>query len=235
MTHSADETYVSGSDVDRRLDGQVARAANDESTDGTSTATSLVSTTRNGVYLDPEKSVDVPDSQVRTQDNDIRPATSPTPEDPEPAPEPGSDSALPPKDPPAASPEDTRTRLETALIIMALASALFLAALDVTIVTVAIPTIAEQFNSTAGYTWIGSAYLLANAAAAPVWGKISDIWGRKPILIAAVAVFWVGSLLSALSVNMSMLIAARAVQGIGGGGVQILVNICISEIGRAHV
>ncbi|KAH8905813.1 hypothetical protein BR93DRAFT_860981, partial [Coniochaeta sp. PMI_546] len=127
-------------------------------------------------------------------------------------------------------PEETRTRLETTLIIAALASALFLAALDVTIVTVAIPTIAEQFNSTAGYTWIGSAYLLANAAAAPVWGKISDIWGRKPILLCAVAVFWVGSLLSAVSVSMAMLIASRAIQGIGGGGIVILVNICISDL-----
>lgn len=57
----------------------------------------------------------------------------------------------------------------------ALGSALFLAALDVTIVTVAIPTIAHEFGSAAGYTWIGSSYLLANAAAAPLWGKISDI------------------------------------------------------------
>ncbi|KAK3936171.1 major facilitator superfamily domain-containing protein [Diplogelasinospora grovesii] len=128
------------------------------------------------------------------------------------------------------APEEGRTKLQTSLIIAALASALFLAALDVTIVTTAIPTIAEQFNSTAGYTWIGSAYLLANAAAAPMWGKISDIWGRKPILLLAVAVFWVGSLLSAVSVNMAMLIASRAIQGIGGGGIVILVNICISDL-----
>lgn len=128
------------------------------------------------------------------------------------------------------SPEETRTKLETTLILLSLASALFLAALDVTIVTVAVPTIAEEFNSPAGYTWIGSAYLLANAAAAPMWGKISDIWGRKPIILCATAVFWVGSLLSAVSVNMAMLIAARAIQGIGGGGIVILVNICISDL-----
>jgi MFS family permease len=128
------------------------------------------------------------------------------------------------------APEESRTQLETTLIIVALASALFLAALDVTIVTVAIPTIAEQFQSTSGYTWIGSAYLLANSAAAPTWGKISDIWGRKPILLIAVGVFWVGSLLSAVSVNMGMLIASRAIQGVGGGGVIILVNICISDL-----
>ncbi len=126
------------------------------------------------------------------------------------------------------APEETRTRLQTVLIMLSLGSALFLAALDVTIVTVAVPTISGEFDSTVGYTWIGSAYLLANAASAPSWGKISDIWGRKQILLVAVAVFWVGSLLSATSVNMAMLIAARAVQGIGGGGIVILVNVSIS-------
>ncbi|KAH6853972.1 major facilitator superfamily domain-containing protein [Chaetomium sp. MPI-CAGE-AT-0009] len=131
---------------------------------------------------------------------------------------------------PPPAPEETRTPLQTTMIILALASALFLAALDVTIVTVAVPTIAQEFQSTAGYTWIGSAYMLATAAAAPMWGKISDIWGRKPIMLIAVAVFWVGSLLSAVSVNMGMLIVARAVQGVGGGGIVILVNVCISDL-----
>ncbi|KAK0754291.1 major facilitator superfamily domain-containing protein [Schizothecium vesticola] len=127
-------------------------------------------------------------------------------------------------------PEAGRTSLETALIVLSLSSALFLAALDTTIVTVAIPTIAQEFNSTTGYTWIGSAYMLASAAMAPMWGKISDIWGRKPIMLVAVAVFWVGSLLCALSKNMPMLIAVRALQGVGGGGIIILVNICISDL-----
>jgi hypothetical protein len=130
----------------------------------------------------------------------------------------------------APAPEESRTRLQTTFIILALASALFLAALDVTIVTVAVPTIAQEFHSTAGYTWIGSAYMLATAASAPMWGKISDIWGRKPIMLIAVGVFWVGSLLSAVSVNMAMLIVARAVQGVGGGGIVILVNVCISDL-----
>ena len=128
------------------------------------------------------------------------------------------------------APEETRTSMETALIVTALGSALFLAALDITIVTVAIPTITQEFDSTAGYTWIGSAYMLASAAGAPMWGKISDIWGRKPILLIAVGIFWVGSLMCALSKNMGMLIAVRAIQGLGGGGIIILVNICISDL-----
>ena len=128
------------------------------------------------------------------------------------------------------APEETRTRLQTTAILLALASALFLAALDVTIVTVAVPTIALEFRSTAGYTWIGSAYMLATAAAAPMWGKVSDIWGRKPVMLIAVGVFWIGSLLSAVSRSMGMLIVARAVQGVGGGGIVILVNVCISDL-----
>lgn len=146
-----------------------------------------------------------------------------------PAPAAAAAATAEPTTPPPA-PEETRTRLQTTAIILALASALFLAALDVTIVTVAVPTIALEFHSTAGYTWIGSAYMLATAAAAPMWGKISDIWGRKPIMLIAVGVFWVGSLLSAVSVNMGMLIVARAVQGVGGGGIVILVNVCISDL-----
>lgn len=140
-----------------------------------------------------------------------------------------------PSGPPAhrmegSAPEDQRTKLQTALIVVALCSAVLLAALDVTITTVAIPTISADFQSTAGYTWIGSAYLLANAAAAPSWGKLSDIFGRKPVLLTAVGVFWVGSLLCGVSVSMAMLIAGRAIQGIGGGGSLILVNICISDL-----
>ncbi|KXJ96128.1 major facilitator superfamily-domain-containing protein [Microdochium bolleyi] len=130
----------------------------------------------------------------------------------------------------AKDPEAGRTKMQTIVIVLALASGLFLAALDTTIITTAIPTISAQFESPLGYTWIGSAYLLTNAAVVPFWGKISDIWGRKPILLLAVAIFWVGSLLCALSVNMGMLIGARAVQGAGGGGIIVLVNICIGDL-----
>ncbi|CAP60170.1 uncharacterized protein PODANS_1_4860 [Podospora anserina S mat+] len=141
-----------------------------------------------------------------------------------------SKADVPPVAASGPAPEESRTKLETTLVITALASALFLGALDITIVSVAIPTIAEEFGSTAGYTWIGSVYMLASAAGAPMWGKISDIWGRKPIMLIAVGIFWIGSLLSALSKNIGMLIAARAIQGIGGGGIIILVNVCISDL-----
>jgi MFS family permease len=131
---------------------------------------------------------------------------------------------------PQNDPEASRTTWQTAIIMISLCSSVFLAALDTTIVTTALPTISEHFHSNAGYTWIGSAYLLANAASTPSWGKFSDIWGRKPILLMAAGIFFIGSTLCATAVNIGMLITARAIQGIGGGGLIILVNISISDL-----
>ncbi|KAN0067484.1 Major Facilitator Superfamily domain containing protein [Elaphomyces granulatus] len=128
------------------------------------------------------------------------------------------------------SPESSRSSLHTIVIMCSLCAALFLAALDITIVTTALPTITHYFQSDSGYTWIGSAYLLTAAAFTPSWGKLSDIWGRKPILLIAAGVFFIGSTLAATSVSISMLIAARAIQGIGGGGLVVLVNICVSDL-----
>ena len=99
-----------------------------------------------------------------------------------------------------------------------------------TIITTALPTISNDFHTSSGYTWIGAAYLLANSAATPVWGKVSDIFGRKPVLLMANFVFFIGSLVAALSINIGMLLAARAIQGIGGGGLISLTNICIGDL-----
>lgn len=129
------------------------------------------------------------------------------------------------------SQSDKMSTTRIAIIMFSLCMALFLAALDVTIITTALPTIAGHYKaSSADYTWIGSAYLLANAASTPVWGKVSDIWGRKPIILMANATFMVGSLVCALSNSIGMLIGGRVIQGTGGGGLIILVNICISDL-----
>ena len=130
----------------------------------------------------------------------------------------------------AEEPEATRTTFQTVVIMLCLCFSVFLAALDVTIIATALPTISEHFHSSAGYTWIGSAFLLANSASVPVWGKFSDIYGRKPLIISASVIFFVGSLLSGVSVSIGMLIVARAIQGIGGGGLIVLANICIADL-----
>jgi len=138
-----------------------------------------------------------------------------------------------------------RTRLRTMAILTALyvriysvvtaltdptKLAVFIGALDQTIMATSIPTISAQLHSASGYVWIGSAYLLANAAAGPVWAKCSDIWGRKPALLGAVVLFAGASIMGALSVSMNMLIAARALQGTAGGGLLQLVFITISDL-----
>ncbi|KAJ4243690.1 hypothetical protein NW757_011117 [Fusarium falciforme] len=132
--------------------------------------------------------------------------------------------------PPSEPTQTQRSKLENTVITTSLLAALFLSALDVTIVATAIPTISEDLHSSTGYVWIGASYVLANAACAPTWGTLSDIWGRKSILLATLIIFWVGSLLCGAAVNMTMLIVGRAVQGIGGGGVNTLVNICIGDL-----
>ena len=123
-----------------------------------------------------------------------------------------------------------RSRSKILLIMLALGCTVFLHALDVTIIATALPTITESFHSEAAYTWIGSAYLLAIAATTIVWSKVSDVFGRKPVLLLTIVIFFIGSLIAALSINIGMLIAARAIQGCGGGGLNVLVNVCIGDL-----
>ncbi|GMF79313.1 unnamed protein product [Aspergillus oryzae] len=99
-----------------------------------------------------------------------------------------------------------------------------------TIVATATPTISAELHSGTGYVWIGGAYLIANAASSNIWANLSDIWGRKPILLTAVALFFGASIICAKAINMPMLIAGRGVQGIAGGGLIQLITIIISDL-----
>ena len=148
-----------------------------------------------------------------------------------PTPAKGNDTANPQavKSEPVAAP--VRSKLQTFLIIFAICMAVFLAAIDTVILTTALPTIAVDLKaSDSGFAWIGSAYLIANAASMPFWGKTSDVFGRKPILLSANVVFMVGSLVSALAKSLGMLLAGRAVQGLGAGGLMVLSNIIVSDL-----
>ncbi|KAL4901350.1 hypothetical protein BDW74DRAFT_85814 [Aspergillus multicolor] len=118
-----------------------------------------------------------------------------------------------------------------AVVMGALCLVLFLAALDMTIISTALPTMAADFNaSESGYSWMASSFSLTNAAFVPLWGKVSDIWGRKPILLLANAGFLIGSLICALSINLPMVLAGRAIQGAGAGGIITLANISVSDL-----
>lgn len=107
---------------------------------------------------------------------------------------------------------------------------MFIAALNNTIVATALPTICSQLHSASGYAWIGAAYLLANGTSAPIWSKLSDIWGRKPVLLLSVAMYFAASILCALAESMMTLIVGRALQGTAGGGLIQLVNIVLSDM-----
>ncbi len=117
------------------------------------------------------------------------------------------------------------------LVFFGLMLSVFLAALDQTIVSTALPTIARELSAPNSlYSWIGSSYLLTSAALIPLWGRLSDILGRKPILFTAIALFLVGSALCGASQSAGMLVAARGVQGMGGGGIIGLTQITISDL-----
>ncbi len=132
---------------------------------------------------------------------------------------------------PAPAAAAARTKAETVVLMLALCMAVFLAALDAVIITTALPTIARDVDATdSGYAWIAAAYLLCNAASVPFWGKVSDIFGRKPILIIANLVFLLGSIVAALATTLTMIIAGRAVQGLGAGGLMALVNITVGDL-----
>ncbi|KAF7595822.1 hypothetical protein BBP40_004634 [Aspergillus hancockii] len=126
--------------------------------------------------------------------------------------------------------DKSRGNWRIAAIMLALSLSLFISALDQTIVATATPTISAELHSGSGYVWIGGAYLIANAASSNIWANLSDIWGRKPILLSAVALFFGASIICAKAVDMPMLIAGRGVQGIAGGGLLQLITITISDL-----
>ena len=122
------------------------------------------------------------------------------------------------------------TDRDRTVTMIGILTAMLLAALDQSIVTPAMPTIGGQLGNAEYLPWIVTAYLLTATAVAPLYGKISDILGRRPTLYGALGLFLAGSLMAALATNMFVLIAARAVQGLGGGGLFALTQIVIGDM-----
>ena len=94
------------------------------------------------------------------------------------------------------------------------------------------PTIVSQLGGLSSYSWVFSVYMLASTTTVPVYGKLSDVYGRKPVYAIAMLLFLVGSLLCGLSQSMGQLIAARAVQGLGAGGSARTLGRCCSAAWR---
>jgi EmrB/QacA subfamily drug resistance transporter len=116
------------------------------------------------------------------------------------------------------------------VVMSALMLTLFLAALDQTIVGTALPRITSELNGLSQLSWVVTAYLLASTASTPIWGKISDIYGRKPMLQIAIVVFLIGSAAAGMAQSMEWLIITRGIQGLGGGGLMVLVMAVIADV-----
>ncbi|MEV5381947.1 MFS transporter [Streptomyces sp. NPDC052721] len=123
--------------------------------------------------------------------------------------------------------QDTRRR---GAVVAALMLAMALAALDSTVVSTAVPQIVGDLGGFSVFSWLFSGYLLAVTVTLPVYGKLSDTFGRKPVLVVGAAVFLLGSLLCAVAWNMGALIAFRIVQGLGGGALQGTVQTLAADL-----
>jgi EmrB/QacA subfamily drug resistance transporter len=116
------------------------------------------------------------------------------------------------------------------LIIGALMTGMFLAALDQTIVSTALPTIVADLNGASHLSWVVTAYLLASTASTPLWGKLGDLYGRKQFFQAAIVIFLIGSAIAGLSQSMIELIAFRAIQGLGAGGLMVGAQAIVGDV-----
>ena len=122
------------------------------------------------------------------------------------------------------------SRQEVLLIFSGLLLAFLTAALNQTIVSTALPTIVGDLGGLRQISWVVIAYLLGSTVTTPLWGKLGDLYGRKPFLMASMLIFLAGSALSGLSQNMLELIVFRAIQGLGGGGLIVIAQAIVGDV-----
>jgi len=122
------------------------------------------------------------------------------------------------------------THKEIMVVLSGLMTGMLLAALDQTIVSTALKRIVEDFNGLSHYTWVVTAYLLTSTASTPLYGKISDLYGRRPVFQFAIVTFLIGSFAAGAATSMNQLIAFRAIQGLGAGGLMALTFVIIGDI-----
>jgi EmrB/QacA subfamily drug resistance transporter len=132
--------------------------------------------------------------------------------------------------PAGGAPVKAHSHREIMIILSGLMTGMLLAALDQTIVSTALKTIVIDLHGLKEYTWVVTAYLLTSTASTPLYGKISDLYGRRVVFQFAIVTFLLGSLLAGLSQNMAELIGTRALQGIGAGGLMSLTFVIIGDI-----
>ena len=124
----------------------------------------------------------------------------------------------------------TVSKRELTWILSALMLGMLLAALDGTIVSTALPTIVGELHGANHLSWVVVSYLLASTVSTPLWGKLGDLHGRKKYFQSAIVIFLLGSVLSGLANSMIFLILARALQGLGGGGLMVGAQAVIADV-----
>jgi EmrB/QacA subfamily drug resistance transporter len=131
-----------------------------------------------------------------------------------------------------AKPDESRalTHPEIRAIVVGIMLAMFLGALDQTIVATALPTIGRHFGELEQLSWVVTAYLLTGTAVTPLYGKLSDIYGRRLVMLTAITIFMAGSIACAMAPSMLALVLGRALQGLGGGGLMALSQTIIADI-----
>ncbi len=130
---------------------------------------------------------------------------------------------------PGATPQ-APDRRHIMLMFVGLMTAMLLAALDQTIFATALPTIVGELDGVDHMLWVTTAYILAGTIVMPIYGKVGDLTGRKPLFIIAISLFMVGSIVGGFSHGMTELITGRAIQGLGGGGLMILAQAIIADV-----
>lgn len=123
-----------------------------------------------------------------------------------------------------------KTERSVFLVFVALCTGTLLAALDQTIVSTALPTIVGELGGLDHLSWVVTAYLLTSTASTPLYGKISDLYGRKLVYQAAITIFLIGSLLCGVAQNLPQLVVFRGIQGIGGGGLMAMAFAIIGDV-----
>src|SRR3954471_1476466 len=121
-------------------------------------------------------------------------------------------------------------RPRVAVVMSGLMLVMLLAALDQTIVSTALPTIVGDLGGLEHISWVVTAYLLAVTVVTPLYGKLGDLYGRKLVLQAALVIFLIGSVLCGLAQDMTELIAFRAIQGLGGGGLMVSAQAAVGDV-----
>ncbi len=130
----------------------------------------------------------------------------------------------------ASQPAVSFTHREIMVILAGLMLGMFLAALDQTILGAALPRIGSDLGGAQEISWVISAYLLSSTAVTPIYGKLSDLYGRRLMLQSAILIFITASLLCGLATSMQMLIGFRALQGLGGGGLMVLAQATLADV-----